>query len=68
MLFRSLKQPSTVSTYVVQRGDTLNSIAAQPTVYNDAKKWTLLYENNRDALDNPMAIYPGQVLKVIPEN
>jgi nucleoid-associated protein YgaU len=64
----SLKQAPTVSTYVVQRGDTLNSIAAQPTVYNDAKKWPLLYENNRDALDDPMAIYPGQVLQIVPEN
>ncbi len=64
----SLKQPPAVATVVVQRGDTLNSIAGQPTVYNDPKKWPLLYENNRDALDSPMAIYPGQVLKVIPEN
>lgn len=61
-------EPVAPKTYVVQSGDTLNSIAAQPTVYNDPKKWNLLYENNRGTIDGDMTIYPGQVLQIVPEN
>jgi len=61
-------EPVAPKTYVVQPGDTLNSIAAQPTVYNDPKKWNFLYENNRGTIDGDMTIYPGQVLQIVPEN
>jgi nucleoid-associated protein YgaU len=61
-------EPVAPKTYVVQPGETLNSIAAQPTVYNDPKKWNFLYENNRGTIDGDMTIYPGQVLQIVPEN
>lgn len=47
---------------VVKRGETLSSIAAQE--YNDPSLWRLIAEVNK--IDNPRAIFPGQVLTVPP--
>jgi len=46
--------------YVVQRGDTLSSIAGE--VYNDPTNWRPIASAN--GLDNPLAIRPGQVLSI----
>lgn len=46
--------------YVVQRGDTLSSIAGE--VYNDPTNWRPIA--NANGLDNPLAIRPGQVLSI----
>ncbi len=51
------------STYVVQRGDTLEKIAER--LLGDAKHWKTLHEANQDRIPDPGKIYPGQVL-VIP--
>jgi nucleoid-associated protein YgaU len=51
------------STYTVQAGDTLSKIAKE--VYGDASKYQRIFEANRDKLDNPDKIRPGQEL-VIP--
>ncbi|WP_460831769.1 LysM peptidoglycan-binding domain-containing protein, partial [Lysobacter humi (ex Lee et al. 2017)] len=56
---------ATQRTHTVSQGDTLSEIAQQ--VYGRASAWTLIYEANRDKLDNPDRIYPGQVL-VIPDS
>jgi hypothetical protein len=47
--------------HVVKRGDTLSSIAAEK--FGDPARWRPIAREN--GLDNPLAIYPGQVL-VIP--
>lgn len=52
-------------TYKVKKGETLQSIAARPEIYNDWSKWTKLYKANKDKIENPNKIYPGQVI-VIP--
>jgi nucleoid-associated protein YgaU len=49
-------------TYTVKKGDSLSKIAKQ--VYGDAKQWPKIHEANRDIIDNPDLIYPGQVLKL----
>lgn len=49
-------------TYTVQKGDTLSHIAKQ--FYGKAGAWNQIYEANRDQLDNPDLIQPGQVLKI----
>src|SRR5690606_4552707 len=52
-------------TYTVQKGDTLSHIAKQ--FYGKAGAWNRIFEANRDQLDNPDLIQPGQVLKIPPQ-
>ena len=49
-------------TYTVKKGDSLSKIAK--SVYGDAQQWRKIHEANRDIIDNPDLIYPGQVLKL----
>lgn len=49
--------------YTVKRGDTLSEIAQAH--YGRASQWRRIFEANRDQLDDPDRIQPGQVL-VIP--
>ena len=48
--------------YAVQPGDTLSSIAQR--FYGSPADWPGLYQANRSVIENPNAIYPGQVLTV----
>jgi nucleoid-associated protein YgaU len=49
-------------TYTVQKGDTLSHIAQRH--YGKASKWHAIFDANRDQLDDPDLIMPGQVLKL----
>lgn len=49
-------------TYTVQKGDTLSHIAK--TFYGKASAWKPIFDANRDQLDDPDHIKPGQVLRV----
>ncbi|HEY0503236.1 MAG TPA: LysM peptidoglycan-binding domain-containing protein [Lysobacter sp.] len=49
-------------TYTVEKGDTLSHISKQ--FYGKASKWNAIFEANRDQLDDPDKIFPGQVLKI----
>lgn len=53
-------------TYTVQKGDTLSHIAK--TFYDSATAWKQIYEANRDQLDDPDRIKPGQVLRIPPQD
>jgi Uncharacterized protein containing LysM domain len=48
--------------YVVKQGDSLSKIAKLH--YGDGNAWTRIFEANRDVLDDPDKIYPGQTLKL----
>lgn len=50
------------NSYTVQKGDTLSAIAQQH--YGKASRWHAIFDANRDQLDNPDLIRPGQVLKL----
>ncbi len=50
--------------YTVQPGDSLWGIAARPAIYHDPLLWPILYQGNRDRLDDPDMIYPQQELAV----
>ena len=50
------------SIYVVKSGDSLSKIAKH--VLGDAGKWHAIFDANRDQIDNPDLIHPGQVLKL----
>jgi len=49
-------------TYVVVKGDSLSKIAMRE--YGDANKWRAIYEANKDLINDPDLIYPGQDLKI----
>ena len=52
--------PPEVRTYTVEKGDTLSHIAKAH--YGKASKWRAIFDANRDLLDDPDKIQPGQVL------
>ncbi len=49
-------------TYTVVAGDTLSKIAKRE--YGDAGAWKRIYEANKDTIENPDMIYPGQTFKI----
>lgn len=49
-------------TYTVASGDSLSKIARH--VYGNANEWHRIFDANRDQLDNPDHIAPGQTLKI----
>ena len=52
----------TARTYTVQSGDSLWKIAEE--LYGSGAKYQHIFEANRDILDDPDRIMPGQVLKI----
>jgi nucleoid-associated protein YgaU len=49
-------------TYTVVSGDSLSKIAHRQ--YGHAGRWRDIYNANRDTVENPDLIYPGQTLKI----
>ncbi len=49
-------------TYTVKKGDSLSKIAKQ--AYGDPLQWPKIHEANRDLIEDPDLIHPGQVLKL----
>ncbi|MCL4809730.1 MAG: LysM peptidoglycan-binding domain-containing protein [Thermoanaerobaculia bacterium] len=54
--------PSAARVHVVERGDTLGAIAKK--YYGKAGLYPKIFEANRDILDNPDVIKPGQKLRI----
>ncbi len=48
--------------YVIQRGDTLSHIAKR--YYGNANKWPEIFEANREVIQDPDKIFPGQKIRV----
>ena len=49
-------------TYTVEKGDNLSAISKR--IYGKSKYWKEIFEANRDSIENPDLIYPGQTLKL----
>jgi nucleoid-associated protein YgaU len=49
-------------TYIVKKGDTLSKIAEEH--YGDARLYPRIFEANRDILEDPNKIQPGQKLRI----
>ena len=49
-------------TYTVEKDDNLSKIAKH--FYGKASAWPKIFEANRDQLDDPDRIRPGQVLRI----
>lgn len=58
--YRSFKHGD--KTHIVMPGDTLSAISLK--YYGDATKYMQIYDANRDLLNDPDRIYPGQALKI----
>jgi len=56
--------PQRYDSYVVQKGDSLWSIAAKPEVYGKATRWRRLFDANRDLLKSPDQLKAGMTLKI----
>jgi len=54
------ESPAIPRTYVVQEGETLESIARK--FYGDASLWTEIYDLNSDRMERGGTVRPGQVL------
>ncbi|ARA94287.1 peptidoglycan-binding protein LysM [Rhodothermaceae bacterium RA] len=48
--------------YTIQKGDSLSKIAKEQ--YGDASKWKALFEANREVIEDPDLIYPGQRIRI----
>ncbi|GAB4285352.1 MAG: hypothetical protein Tsb0018_12000 [Opitutales bacterium] len=53
---------ATLSTYKVQAGDTLTRVSTH--VYGTSARWTDIFQANRDQLDSPHDLQPGQILDI----
>ena len=53
--------PVPAMTYTVARGDSLSKIAKK--ALGNANRWREIFDANRDQLENPDLIQPGQILK-----
>ena len=62
-----VEKPAPQATmYTVKSGDSLSKIAK--THYGDAMKYTVIFEANKPMLKDPNKIYPGQVLRIPPQD
>jgi nucleoid-associated protein YgaU len=52
----------TARTHTVVKGDTLSKLAKH--YYGNASQWKRIYEANKDTIENPDLIYPGQTFKI----
>ncbi|PZQ19991.1 MAG: peptidoglycan-binding protein LysM [Stenotrophomonas acidaminiphila] len=52
-------------SYTIEKGDTLSKIAK--THLGNANAWKQIFEANRDVIDDPDRIFPGQVIKLPPK-
>ena len=55
-------RPSEPVFYTIESGDSLSKIAKEQ--YGDANKWKALFEANREVIDDPDKIYPGQKIRI----
>ncbi len=48
--------------YTIEKGDTLSKIAQEK--YGDASKWRALFDANKEVIEDPDMIYPGQQIRI----
>lgn len=63
-LMQASQPTPTFEEYVVQKGDTLQIIAAKSNIYGRPSKWVKIYDANRDVIEDPNKIKPGMRIKI----
>lgn len=53
---------NSIVEYIVEKDDTLQKISKK--FYGEYSKWPKIYENNKDAIENPDFVRPGTVLHI----
>ena len=53
-----------VQKYTVKAGDTLWAISKQTGIYSDSFQWPEIFKTDRDQIQDPDQITPGQVLTI----
>lgn len=61
----STEQIVSEQSYTIEKGDTLSKIAKEH--YGQASDWKRIFEANRDVIDDPDRIFPGQVIQLPPK-
>ena len=56
------ESPVTFEKYTVEKNDTLQKISQK--FYGTTKKWTKIFDANKDSLKTPNKIRPGQILNI----
>ena len=60
---RALQNPyQGFAVYTVKQGDTLSSIAQE--FYGDPQRFRTIFHANRNILDDPDEVFPGQELRI----
>ena len=57
-----VSNPGIYAIHTVEKGESLSKIAKH--YYKDMMKYKAIFDANRDILDNPDLIHPGQVLTI----
>ena len=57
-------EPAALEKYTVKEGDTLWAISDQTGNYSDSFQWPLIFKTNRDQIQDPDQISPGQILMI----
>jgi len=65
---RASQKEALPSTYMVEAGDTLWSVAGKPQIYGNQQQWPLIYDANRDILDDYKKPLEEGVKLIIPRN
>ena len=55
-------EPPPPTFYTIEKGDSLSKIAKEK--YGDAGLWKKLFEANREVIEDPDKIYPGQRIRI----
>ena len=50
--------------YTVRKGECLWWIAQYKDLYDDPFQWPIIYDANRNQIEDPDLIYPGQILSI----
>ncbi len=53
-----------VTMHCIRKGECLWGISGYETIYSDPFMWPLIFQANRDRIERPDLIYPGQTLHI----